>query len=71
MSSDTGHASLDTILEARSHFAQRFKGNRLNFSKNFEIKIQNFPLSEQTCRDKAQVIVLKTLSFCVKPHLFG
>ena len=29
LSSVTGHASLDTILKARSHFVQRFRGNRL------------------------------------------
>jgi len=40
-SSVTVHASLDTILEARSHFAQRFRGNRLNFLSNGVLQIIN------------------------------
>jgi len=44
-SSVTAHASLDTILEARSQFAQRFRGNRLNFLPNGVLQIINLSVA--------------------------
>jgi len=44
-SSVTVHVRLDTILEACSHFAQRFRGNRLNFLPNGVLQIINLSVA--------------------------
>ena len=61
-SSVTGHASLYAIFEARAHFAQRFRRKRLNFSKIFQIKVQNSPHAPNR-HVAAHVVVLKTSEF--------
>ena len=55
VSSVTVHASLDMILEARSHFVQctlvqRFRGNRLNFLPNEALQIINLFLAYENIR---------------------
>ena len=65
------HASLDTISEARSHFAQHFRVNCLNFMPNRFLQIINIFVA---CKEHSSFQKLPDMSrdiACIRADNFG